>query len=83
MQRIIYAIILGLVFPMVCLVILGIIGDYLPESLMLAKLNNEPVPGILLFPFSIPVYMAIQDFLIKRKWKQGCKNVIIEIFLLT
>lgn len=59
MKRIIFAIILGLVFPIVCLIILGITDDYLPKSLMLAKLNNEPVPGILLFPFTIPVYLAV------------------------
>lgn len=59
MRRIIFSIILGFIFPLTCLVILGVIGDYLPESLMLAELNNDAVPGILLFPFTIPVYLSV------------------------
>ena len=59
MKRIVFAIILGFVFPTICLVILGFIGDYLPEFLMLTKVNSEPAPGILLAPFTLPVYMDI------------------------
>ena len=29
------------------------------------------------------IQLVKQDFLINQKWKQGCKNVIIEIFLQT
>lgn len=59
MKRIVLSIILGFVFPIICLVILGFIGDYLPESLMLTKLSGEPAPGILLAPFMIPIYVDI------------------------
>lgn len=63
MKRILLAIILGFLFPLICLIILIFIGD-LPESLMLAKINSEPAPGILLAPFMIPVYF---DIFLKQK----------------
>jgi hypothetical protein len=64
MKRVVFAVILGFVFPVVCLMILGIIGDYLPESLMLAKMLGEPAPGLLVAPFTISVYL---DILLKQK----------------
>ncbi len=59
MKRVLIAIVLGFVFPVICLVILGIIGNYLPEFLMLTTMQGEPAPGILLAPFSIPIYLDI------------------------
>ncbi len=60
MKRITLSIILGLVLPFVCFMAIGITTDYMsPSSLTEIRIYNEPAPGILLAPFSLPFYLDI------------------------
>jgi hypothetical protein len=44
---------------------IGIMTDYMsPSALTEVKIYGEPAPGILLAPFSIPIYL---DILLKQK----------------
>jgi hypothetical protein len=63
--RIILSIILGVIFPFVSFMTIGIMTDYMsPSALTEVKIYGEPAPGILLAPFSIPIYL---DILLKQK----------------
>ena len=65
MKRITLSIILGLCLPFVCFMAIGISTDYMPPSpLTEVKLFNQSAPGILLAPFSIPIYL---DIFLKEK----------------
>lgn len=55
MRRVIISIILGLVFPFVCLMAIGAISDYLPKSLTELKIGYETGPGIIWMPFMLPL----------------------------
>lgn len=60
MVRIIISIILGIIFPFVCFMAIGITTDYMsPSSLTEIRIYDEPAPGILLAPFSVPIYLDI------------------------
>jgi hypothetical protein len=56
MRRIVFSIILGIVFPIICLTMLGVIAEYIPMRLTVSKFYGQPAPGILLAPFTIPFY---------------------------
>jgi hypothetical protein len=65
MKRFVLSIILGLILPFVCFLAIGIMTDYMsPSSLTEIKIYNQPAPGILLAPFSIPIYL---DIILKEK----------------
>lgn len=60
MLRIILSIILGILFPIFCLLILAFIKDYLPSYFFDDfEFYGESAPGILLIPFFFPVYIDI------------------------
>jgi hypothetical protein len=59
MRRIILSIILGILFPVICVVILVFIGDYFPLILVKMNFYGKPAPGILFAPFTIPIYLSI------------------------
>jgi hypothetical protein len=60
MWRVILSIISGLIIPFVCFMAIGITTDYMqPSALTEIKIFDEPAPGILLAPFSIPIYCWI------------------------
>ena len=58
-MRILFSIILGIVFPLICLIILAFIGEYLPPALTAMEIYDEPAPGIIFAPFTIPIYFEI------------------------
>jgi len=65
MRRIILSAILGLIFPFVCFMTIGIATDYMPPSALTEiKFYGQPAPGFLLAPFSIPIYL---DIYLKQK----------------
>lgn len=55
--RIILSIIFGIIFPLVCLVILVFTADYLPAALTTMTFYGKPAPGILFAPFLFPAYL--------------------------
>ncbi len=60
MLRIILSIILGILFPIFCILILALITDYLPSYLFDdLEFYGESVPGIILIPFFFPFYTDI------------------------
>lgn len=60
MKRLIFSIILGLVFLLVCFITIGIASEFMPETVWtLTKFRGESAPGILFIPFSIPIYFDI------------------------
>lgn len=65
MKRVILSIILGLIAPFACFMAIGITTDYMsPSVLTEIKVLNQPAPGLLLAPFSIPFYL---DIFLKEK----------------
>lgn len=65
MKRLILSIILGLIAPFACFMAIGITTDYMsPSVLTEIKILNQPAPGLLLAPFSIPFYL---DIFLKEK----------------
>lgn len=59
MWRIILSIILGVLIPVIYGVILPFGEGYISDSWMDTKFYGQPAPGILLAPFSIPIYFDI------------------------
>lgn len=60
MKRFLYSMILGLLFPFSCFMAIGIATDYMtPSVLTEIKIFDQPAPGLLLAPFSIPFYLDI------------------------
>ena len=60
MKRLTLSIILGLVFPFVCFIAIGVSTDYMtPSFLTEVEISGQSAPGILLAPFSLPFYVAI------------------------
>jgi len=59
MRRIIFSIILGIVFPFICLIIFSWASNYLPDGLVILRFYGVKAPGILAAPFAIPVYLEI------------------------
>lgn len=59
-MRILLSIVLGIVFPIISLIVLAFISEYLPPSaLVLIRIYDQPAPGILFAPFSMPMYFSI------------------------
>jgi len=56
MRRIILSIILGIVFPVVCMMAIGAMSDYLPKPLTELNFSGKLLPGILYVPFTIPLF---------------------------
>lgn len=60
MFRLIFSIVFGLIFPFVCFITIGIASDFIPETVWTEiRFRGESAPGILLIPFSIPIYFDI------------------------
>jgi hypothetical protein len=62
MRRIIISIILGIIFPIVCFIAIGITTDFLlPRRSIFTEISiyGESAPGILFAPFSMPIYFVI------------------------
>ena len=60
MQRIIFSFFFGIIFPTVCFLSIGTATDFMPRSVLtVLHINGESAPGILLSPFSIPIYLGI------------------------
>lgn len=65
MKRLVLSIILGIVFPVVGFILIGSTTDYMqPSALTEIKMFDEPAPGLLLAPFSLPIYF---DIFVKQK----------------
>lgn len=65
MKRIVISIILGLILPIVFFVGIGFSTDYMtPSYLTDIKIFGQNAPGILLAPFSLPIYL---DIFLKEK----------------
>ncbi len=56
MRRIILSIILGFVFPIICIILIEAISEHIPTWLTVSTFYGQPAPGILLAPFTIPFY---------------------------
>jgi hypothetical protein len=60
MKQIVLSLILGLILPIIFFMAIGITTDYMsPSSLTEIKIYDQPAPGILLSPFSLPIYLDI------------------------
>ncbi len=65
MKRITVSIILGLILPIVLFMGIGFTTDYMtPSFLTDIKIFGQNAPGILLAPFSLPIYL---DIFLKEK----------------
>ena len=60
MKRLALSTILGIVFPVISFIAIGSATDYMqPSVLTEIIIYDEPAPGLLLAPFSIPIYFDI------------------------
>lgn len=61
MRRIIFSIVFGLIFPLVCFFTIMTADSYFlpPSILTTSRIDGEVAPGILYAPFSIPIYVEI------------------------
>ena len=59
MRRIIFSIILGIVTPVSYLALMAFIEDFLPAGLMITTFYGQKAPGLLLAPFTLPIYFDI------------------------
>lgn len=60
MTRLLAAVILGIVFPVIGFVTLGKAMDLMnPSALTEIRISGEPAPGLLVAPFSVPIYFSV------------------------